>query len=378
MHWEELPIALGPGDGDDGTWSGSIVVDDHDTPRLFYTAIQRHAPALGAVRTATPADRSWRTWDKGPVVVDPARDYDLTACRDPFVFRDGHLWRMLIGVAFADGSAGSLTYSSPDLASWNAEGVTATRASCTKEPVWTGTLWECPQLLRYPSGDALIASVWHADELHDVVYGLGAYAEGRFEPTDWKRLTVGKGLYAASTFRDREDNQCVVFWVRGTGDGLSWAGAISTPYRIELGAGQLILTPHPAVEALWTQLVRLPPHRRLKTGPQSYLEWTATADDRMQLTAASGLAVAEMTLGRNQLHVEVDGHDEELALSDGLPVRIIADGSVLEISTGTQIAAYTVEPVEFIELSGGAGICRTPLTASTRGPALHPRRSRSR
>lgn len=362
MHWEEQPVALAPGDGDDGIWSGSIVIDDQGTPNLFYTAVHRDTMALGVVRTATPTDPTWRSWVKGPMIVNPARNHDLITCRDPFVFREGDQWRMLIGAALPDGSAGALTYTSSDLTSWAPGGITASRPSTSREPVWTGSLWECPQLMRFPAGDALIVSVWHDEQLHDVVYAVGAYEDGRFAAATWRRLTVGDGLYAASSFRDRDGYQCLTFWIRGAGDGLTWAGAISTSYRVELRPRGLTLTPHPTLQETWTRSLHLQAGLRHHTGPQSYIEWTASPGDRLDLSTPSGHPVARVTIHIDLLRIELSDHTEELLLSEGHPVRLIADGSVLEIATDRQLFARAIQPIEWVELTGN-GVCHLPPPA---------------
>ena len=52
LHWETQPVALAPGDGDEGCWSGCAVIDDDGRPVLFYTSVWQPDPELGRVRIA--------------------------------------------------------------------------------------------------------------------------------------------------------------------------------------------------------------------------------------------------------------------------------------------------------------------------------------
>ena len=105
LRWTEQPVALSPGDGDDGCWSGSLVTLDGRDAVLFYTSVRGPDLDLGRVRRARPADQAWRHWIKEGVVVEAPRDEGVIRFRDPFVFRDRDAWRMLVGATRADGTA---------------------------------------------------------------------------------------------------------------------------------------------------------------------------------------------------------------------------------------------------------------------------------
>src|ERR1700712_205838 len=64
LRWTEQPVALAPGDGDDGVWSGSIATAGDGRPSLFYTAVSTAAMSLGTIRTATPVTTDWIEWVK--------------------------------------------------------------------------------------------------------------------------------------------------------------------------------------------------------------------------------------------------------------------------------------------------------------------------
>jgi Glycosyl hydrolases family 32 N-terminal domain len=77
---------------DDGgcCWSGSLVVGTDGKPTIFYTSVQLHDLDLGEIRTAHPADDTWDSWRKGPVVAGIAAPADIFTFRDPHVSRPRH------------------------------------------------------------------------------------------------------------------------------------------------------------------------------------------------------------------------------------------------------------------------------------------------
>ena len=114
------------------------------------------------------------TWQKGDIVVQAPDQLDVVAFRDPFVFRDANQWRMLVGTGLTGGVAAASSFSSNDLRTWTFDGIAAQRSGTQRQPVWTGTLWECPQIFAIDGRHVLVTSVWADDVLHHVAYGVGA------------------------------------------------------------------------------------------------------------------------------------------------------------------------------------------------------------
>lgn len=249
IRFEWLPPVLSPGEGDDGIWTGSLAIDG-DCSTIFYTSVHTPDFSIGAVRTARPADPDWERWVKGPIVATAPPDLDLIAFRDPFVLRDGSIWRMVLGAALATGEAAICSYRSADLETWEYEGIAARRSSTVTDPVWTGSLWECPQILEVDGRHVLLASVWQHDVLHHVAYGIGRYVNGRFDVNTWGRLTYGPSYYAPSYFRDVNERPNVVLWLRGITDtGAGWIGSHSVPHTLHLVDDRLVATPSDRLHA---------------------------------------------------------------------------------------------------------------------------------
>ncbi|WP_257957068.1 glycoside hydrolase family 32 protein [Nocardioides sp. B-3] len=172
-------MALSPGDGDSGIWSGCAAVSDEGEPLLFYTSASEGDVGRASIRVARPADPELRTRTKGPVVASPQRP-ETTVFRDPVITRDADTWRMVVGHGDAERTAGAEVFRSADLLTRDYDGLLSTRAAAD-EP-FTGAAWECPQLVRRTHGldtDLLVVSVWDDDPFH-VAASAGTYSEGRF------------------------------------------------------------------------------------------------------------------------------------------------------------------------------------------------------
>lgn len=267
LHFEHHPPALEPGDGEDGIWTGCVVVDGPETT-AFYTAVDLPEPGIGRVRTARPDDDTWERWTKGEVVVTAPADLDLTEFRDPFVLRETDGWRMFVGAATGDGTAVVPTWVSDDLTRWEYDGVALARSTHEREPEWMGQMWECPQF--FPVGDrwAMVGSVWSPGRLHHAGYALGTLQDGRFTADTWGRLSGGS-YYAPSYFPDREGRPSLMFWIRDVGDaGEGWQGCLSVPHLLDVREDRLVLSPHPhLLDALTEPLVDGPQGLTLVDGP---------------------------------------------------------------------------------------------------------------
>jgi beta-fructofuranosidase len=345
ISWTERGVAVAPGEGDDGVWSGSIVTDSSGNATMFYTSVTEPDLGLGTIRTATPADPSWDTWTKGDKLMT-APDADVVAYRDPFVFRDGDQWRMLVGAGLDGGTAAAVSYSSPDLAAWALDGLAAQRSGNETDRVWTGTMWECPQLFDIDGSHVLVTSIWEDDVLHYVAYGVGSYVDGRFEARSWGQLSYGKSYYAPSFFRDKDGAPSLIFWVRGviSPDG-QWASALSIPHTLSLDGDNLVATPH-------ADLAKYSRPARLEQVAEATFEAVLTDGADLRCAVGPGTVIRLETLGELLVTVSHEGSglrvtsgtnpdfaDVRFPVSAGSELRAIVDAGVLELSARDGIMA---------------------------------------
>jgi beta-fructofuranosidase len=336
FSWTELPVALAPGEGDDGIWTGSVVTDDAGAARILYTSTVQPDIGMGRVRVATPGDAEWIRWTKGRIVAEAPAELDIIAYRDPFVTREGAGWRMFVGAALADGTAAALSYRSADLESWQYTGIAASRSTHETEPVWTGALWECPQIFELDGRAVLVTSVWDADVLHYAAYGIGEHAGGVFTAKTWGRLTWGPSYYAPSYFRDAEGRPCLTFWLRGIEDPVAgWAGAHSVPHVLTIDGDRLVARPHPDLDAYRAAA----PDGRV-AGLAADAEWNGTGTFTVRSAGATALAIAA---DAENLDIVCGGQTWSVPHA-GEPVRIVLDGPIAEVSTLSGLFAVPIEP----------------------------------
>ncbi|PPF81975.1 glycosyl hydrolase family 32 [Pseudoclavibacter sp. RFBJ3] len=278
VHWRDRPIALRPGEGadGDGCWSG-VLVDDAGTPTLIYSGRQglRELPCL-AVGSADLEE--WSPLPE-PVISTPPEG-DLTAYRDHCVWREGDVWRQLIGSGVRGDGGCAFLYESTDLREWRLIGPLASLPAgqiALDDPDWTGTMWECVDFFRLLPGDsagtaataapdaasgdphALIFSAWHEGATLHPLIALGRYRDDRFQIDRVQRLDLGRRhAYAPQTYRDEAGRRILWSWMQeGRTDeamiASGWSGAMALPRTLWLDrAGVVRQEPVPEFAALRT------------------------------------------------------------------------------------------------------------------------------
>lgn len=335
LHWTEGEVALEPGDGDGGIWSGSIAVPEVGPAALFYTAVDLDDFQVGRARLARPLDDSWTRWIKKDVVAELPPGVDVVAYRDPYVFHDGATWRMLMGAGLTDGTATALTYQSDDLETWTYAGLLATRHRSETEPLWMGAVWECPQVFRLGGKWVLTVSVWEPVVPHYEAYAIGDLVEGRFVAESWGRLSYGPSYYAGSAFADKDGERGLMYWMRDVDDPAGeWASAHSLPHRLTLQGDRVVAAPPHAVAAARTGRSTATRAGAVEVPLVVDLEWL------LDSPASEATLVAA---GDDGAHVRLEAHSAELTATVGdaswtMPlvdaaVRVVIDGPVVEIFT---------------------------------------------
>jgi beta-fructofuranosidase len=338
VRWRHLPVALAPGDGDDGVWSGSAVVD-RQGPVLLFTSVGGGSPGLGRVALARPLDDGLLRWRKhvGNPVLEPPPDLDLAHFRDPFVWGSPGDWSMVVGAGRRDGRGAVLSYRGADLEAWRFQGVLA--AGGTGDAA-LGEAWECPQYVDLDGHRALVVSVWDAGRLTRVAAARGAERDGTFQPAGWETLGYGGAAYALTTYRDRDGRLAATAWLRhdDTGQPRSgWSGMLSLPLLLSAGAdGGVHVAPHPDVDTLREEpldgageAVDLPGDET--TGGVADLEVTLPAGARLRLETADRPVLVTAVAGG----LQVDSAAGSTAVPTTADVlRVVVDRGAIEAWTG--------------------------------------------
>ena len=254
IHWQHQPIAISPTSGgpdSDGVFSGSAVLDG-DRPAVIYTGVapprtDAEATLRDGVHTwretqclAVAQDDELRTWKKlpDPVIAAPPAGLDVTGFRDPYVWREGNSWMLILGSGLRGKGGMILLYTSPDLRHWTylhplVEGTASNKTAVN--PVDTGDMWECPDFFPLGNKHVLLIST-----VGKVLWKVGTYSNQRFTPE--KEGVVDWGAYyAAKTMLDNDGNRILWGWVTETRPdadlkAAGWAGAMSLPRVLSLNA----------------------------------------------------------------------------------------------------------------------------------------------
>lgn len=260
VHWQDRPIALAPSPGpdEDGCWSG-VLVDDGGTPTIVYTGLrageQRPCVAVG--------DSSLDTWAKdehNPVIADPPPGLDLIGFRDHSVWREVDGWHQIIGAGIRGLGGAALLYRSPDLREWEYVGPILVGDASAREPVWTGSMWECVDLFALDGRHVLLFSVWDDGTTGYPAYHTGTYSDGVFAPDSVHILDHGLNyFYAPQTFRDADGRRIAFGWLQegrpaGAQIASGWSGVMSLPRVLTLHDGQLVSSPAPEIDTLRAEI----------------------------------------------------------------------------------------------------------------------------
>lgn len=373
VRWRHQPVALAPGDGDDGVWSGSAVVDGRG-PVLVYTSVRTDRLDLGRVALARPVDDDLVGWRKhGGPVLEPPAGLGVTHFRDPYVWGRPGDWSMVVGAGLADRGGAVLRFTGPDLATWRFRGVLAAGGD------GLGQVWECPQYVDLDGRPALVVSVWDGGVLTRVAAATGTARDGTFVPDGWATLGHGGSAYALSTYRDRAGRLAGTAWLRHDDPPTpraGWSGMLSLPVLLTAGAGGGVhVAPHPDVDTL--RLAPLPVTGgtvRLPGGvgevlatlpPGAELRLDTAAGEPVRLAATAAGLVARSAAGPTggpadgsvrvpgaapvRLRVVVDRGAVEAWTGDGrwLALRLPHLHVTGAVATGaTDLAAWHLDPVQ--------------------------------
>ena len=195
VRWQHLPDALRPelqspdfGYDMKGIWSGHVIVDGGKA-FAFYTSVN-HGDRLAAsnpgISMATSDDPMLRDWRKqGPIL----NSQGLKDFRDPFLWREGGTWHMLIGAALDSG--GGLQYL---VLEQTAAGPRWQRRARFAEPGWRqldngSDIWEMPVFVQL-SDDVWLLLVnpiggrvsKYGEPATRAIYWTGQWSNGLFRP----------------------------------------------------------------------------------------------------------------------------------------------------------------------------------------------------
>lgn len=272
VHWQQLPIALFP-DAAGDIWSGSVVVDVHNSSGFFpdgsglvalYT-LAGAAPQQQCLAYSVDRGRTWTKYAGNPVLANPG----VTDFRDPKVIWHAPTQRWIMIVA------GGIVrfYSSPDLKIWTFESLLSDES-------------ECPDFFALPVDGNTQQQQWVVS-LGGRTYYLGDFDGHSFHKTAGPFVVdYGADFYAVQSYSDipEEDGRRIwIGWMDNWEYGQQvptspWRGAMTVPRCMTLQ------TRPDGVRLLQA------PVRELRSlhGPCTHLEQQTVRPDNNIVLAADG------------------------------------------------------------------------------------------
>ncbi|MGN6181529.1 MAG: DUF2961 domain-containing protein, partial [Mucilaginibacter sp.] len=260
IHWVEHRPILTPEPGYDqnGIWSGCVVVDNSDVPNIFYSS---SGPVSFDVCRALPKNKTLLTWYKpagNPVINSSPAQYSRKDFHDPYVWKDGKKWYMIVGFGLPDSNnerGAVLLYRSEDLKKWR-----------YLHPLYTGNpsvdnsgvFWEMPVF--YKVGDKyilLVNKVPHKGVPARALYWIGKFEDEKFIPDDVrpKNLEVINRLLSPSVTRDANGDIVAIAIIpdetspRATYN-VGWTHLYSIPRVWTLKKDKICQQPYPGLKVL--------------------------------------------------------------------------------------------------------------------------------
>ncbi len=405
-HWTHLPMALTPEPGSpdaDGCWSG-CAVDDDGTPTLVYTGVVRIDADGQSVYEqtqclATSADDllTWQRCPNNPVIAAPPPGLDVVGFRDPCVWREDGVWYCIVGSGVRDVGPTVLLYRSDDLITWDYLKPLFSRNADAHDPLWTGTMWECPQF--FPLGDKHMLLLGVANDKEPCFYtvcAVGSYNDHTFTPETIARFDLGADFYAPIALRDDAGRILVWGWARearGAGpDGAAWqdnaiarttgwAGVLTLPRILTLRPdGLLEVAPAPELRALrgahhhYTHVVLAAnASYLLKEIRGDCLEIVATIE--MGAAVSCGLAVRCSPEGEEQTFILYDRTEERIYIDrtrSSLSPDIVHsnDGGSLVLDASESLTLHIFLDRSIVEVYANRRVCLTERIYPLRSDSL--------
>lgn len=244
IHWQHMPIALEPtpnSPDERGVWSGSLVNND-GIATILYTGVTGGVFENQTICVATSQDDDLTTWVKyehNPIDIDMPPELTSAGFRDPYVWRQDGVWKMIIGTGASNGCEAVLLYESETLYDWQYV------CPLLINDENNDHVYECPNFFKL--GDKWVLIVSRMPMSH-VEYFVGIFWNNHFIVETHGKLGEGP-LYAPLTFEDDKGRRILISWIREARSDrelqqAGWAGVMSTPVELMLmDNNQLCLTP---------------------------------------------------------------------------------------------------------------------------------------
>lgn len=338
INWTHHPISLGPSEGSDragGVWGGSIVGTDHG----FYAFYTRASDAMGGLQTQcgaySPDLESWFKLPENPLIATPPPGFG-PCFRDPKVFFEDGVWKMLVGSQREGVGGALLLYESKDLRAWTFVG-----PALLGQTAETGFDFESPDL--FPLDDRWVlltsrgASHWFVGDWDGRRFY--PHRRGTCDGPEYSRFSHDASpFYSARTAAGPQGRRVMFGWARETQElhQPGWSGLLGIPRELKLLTdGSLGMNPVHEMRTLRREHLHLSPRTFPVWERTPMPHWSGTC--RFFTFRADGNSDFSVILRAdaqaNGVELRYDSESRTFAgapVGDDVEVEVFVDGPIIE------------------------------------------------
>lgn len=268
LHWEYLPVAIGPDMPYDagGCFSGSAIELPDGQHLLLYTGVERQRGEDGRMCdlqtqcVAIGDGLNYEKFEGNPVLDgrDVPEGFSINDFRDPKIFRNADdSYGCVVGNRTEDGSGAILLFRSEDGFHWKYE------ALLDRSYNEFGRMWECPDMFRLDGHDVIITSPQDMSalglEFHNgncTMALMGTLKNSQFQRESVQAIDYGLDFYAPQTLLSEDGRRIMIAWMQNWDTcgaqprGAKWFGQMTTPRELTIRNGRLIQNPVRELDAL--------------------------------------------------------------------------------------------------------------------------------
>lgn len=356
VNWDVHPSAMTPDVHPyavDGVYSG-VTVSTPGGLRAFFSGNREGHPFQTVLTALSHDDGS--TFGEATVAVDePTDDDGIIEYRDPFVYEANGQWHMAVGASTKERRGIVLHYVSDDLKQWQRAPNLLTAE--TSDSPW-GWMWECPQIITSTDEPLAVFSVMD-DAVAEFGPTLAVPIDGGTRPAAPQIVDHGAAFYAPSVMNRGSESSVLWGWVTETRAEdwwvqAGWAGALTLPRTVRFVDGRLWFEPLDELVGLRDQPLEADTETAKLSLPSRQIEllWSLldesasrlvvelSAEEHFSIIASREHQVLTVDTRAASTDDRARGGVYEIPLDpDGSEVRLLLDGSIVEVFTDTGRAA---------------------------------------
>lgn len=260
VQWTEHRPVLTPEEGYDqyGIWSGHAVIDDSGRPTIMYTGGDGKEFGMCLAYPEDDELIKWKKFENNPVVQGPPKHFSRVDFRDPYLWKEGDAWYMIIGFGVVDDGVEKgtvLLYKSTDMKNWEYLHPLYTGNRPVDD---TGIFWEMPVFWKINGKYILLVNpIPYKGKPAITLYWTGDFKNEKFVPDHKmpKKLEVINRILSPSVALDKDGQTTAIAIIPDLIHPKlqmehGWTHLYSIPRTWDLVDGKILQKPHPALQKL--------------------------------------------------------------------------------------------------------------------------------